>query len=399
MPAAGQFRSTLPQSAVLRWLTAGKPDVPLHIRLRLLDEMVGSPIAALAGPISALSINVAAVALHGGVFLVLLGFEITLLLARLALFRRAHRRAARHMTTPPDLYLLLAMAWCAQQGAIGLVCMISGSRPLQIIAGMSFTALIGPICARNYGAPRFAMLLVGLCSVPVVAGTQFLGEPWLLIAVPQTVLLFIGAGIIINRFHDIALSALLAQDHSENQARHDGLTGLLNRLGMTEGLLSYDALRQPFVLLYLDLDGFKPINDRFGHHAGDEVLRAVALRLRACARKIDLVARLGGDEFVIVARAMPSSESERFADRLVRAIMDEPIPLGDDEAVSVGASVGYACAPEDGILLDDLHRSADAALYSAKSAGKGVARRASAHGEPLTGATRQHQGDVSVNVG
>jgi diguanylate cyclase (GGDEF)-like protein len=181
---------------------------------------------------------------------------------------------------------------------------------------------------------------------------------------------------IITRFQSMAVDLLQAQHDSHHHARHDYLTGLLNRFGLKE-ILSQRAKTLPrqFVLFYLDLDGFKQVNDRLGHQAGDELLRAAAQRLRSSVRAGDIVARLGGDEFVVVAPGMSPGESGSFANGIIRRVSDEPYEVNASESCRIGVSVGFACAPDDGTVMEELHRKADAALYLVKAAGKGVQRR------------------------
>ena len=124
------------------------------------------------------------------------------------------------------------------------------------------------------------------------------------------------------------------------------------------------------VALYvLDLDGFKPVNDRYGHDVGDELLVAVAQRLRAHIRSSDLVARVGGDEFVLMATALAD---ERAAHELGLKLCDAFVPpfVVAGEPVQVGLTAGYALAPADGREAVALLKRADAAMYAGKQAGK-----------------------------
>src|SRR5258708_1908961 len=130
---------------------------------------------------------------------------------------------------------------------------------------------------------------------------------------------------------------------------------------------------EQLAVLYLDLDKFKGVNDTLGHQGGDELLKAVAERLRGCLRETDIVARLGGDEFAIVQTAV-----ERLSDvtDLVRRIHDairEPCELLGHQLVS-DASVGIAMAPDDGTEPDQLLKNADLAMYGAKADGRGTYR-------------------------
>ena len=125
-------------------------------------------------------------------------------------------------------------------------------------------------------------------------------------------------------------------------------------------------------VMYLDLDGFKQVNDGLGHHAGDLVLKAVADRLRKTMRHGELVARLGGDEFAIVVENATSSASAALAQRTIQ-LLSEPYPLSTGATVSIGASVGIVFATSDA-SFELLMKRADAALYDAKEAGKGTFR-------------------------
>lgn len=156
-------------------------------------------------------------------------------------------------------------------------------------------------------------------------------------------------------------------------ARIDALTGLSNRLLLRELFQDRTATamraKNLVALHFLDLDGFKAINDRYGHPAGDALLEQVARRLEAMVRSDDVVARLGGDEFVIVqAGLQDESEAELLARRVIREI-SKPY-LVEDISMSISVSVGIATAPKLGIELERLLACADAALYRAKAGGK-----------------------------
>lgn len=155
-------------------------------------------------------------------------------------------------------------------------------------------------------------------------------------------------------------------------ARHDPLTGIANRKAFTElaGAILMRARgdRQCGAVLMLDLDGFKPINDRFGHPAGDRILTALAERLEATARATDVVARLGGDEFAILCPLLHSTDDiAQFCERIVATVTD--IPHDEFATCRLGVSIGVAVYPEDGYELQQLTALADRAMYAAKRAG------------------------------
>ncbi|NWB46948.1 GGDEF domain-containing protein [Pseudomonas gingeri] len=164
----------------------------------------------------------------------------------------------------------------------------------------------------------------------------------------------------------------------ESLAHHDALTGLPNRAALEKYLPRAQQRSQAqnhyLALLYLDLDGFKPINDQFGHAGGDELLREVASRLRVCLREGDLVARLGGDEFLMVLqvpRHDAVDQARSIAERVL-ASLGQSFRVHDVPAW-IGCSIGGALWPLDAPDLSDVLGLADRALYRAKHAGKGQA--------------------------
>lgn len=155
-------------------------------------------------------------------------------------------------------------------------------------------------------------------------------------------------------------------------AQHDVLTGLPNRALFDDRLQQAvsqarrDQLRMG--LLFVDLDGFKPVNDTHGHHVGDLLLREVALRMQACVRQVDTIARLGGDEFVVL---LPVVEGEQAAQRVADKVCEslrQPFELNGLQ-LRISASIGVAVYPDHGSDGSKLSQSADAAMYQAKAGG------------------------------
>ncbi|MGW9329665.1 putative bifunctional diguanylate cyclase/phosphodiesterase [Bosea sp. NPDC055594] len=161
----------------------------------------------------------------------------------------------------------------------------------------------------------------------------------------------------------------------EQMARFDELTGLANRFEfngqLAEAFKKQERTGQAFALLYIDLDGFKQVNDNLGHDIGDKVLVQTAARLKAAIRQSDMLARFGGDEFVLILPAADVDTVRIIAQRMIEA-MGRAFEL-DTKTVYVTASIGIALAPTDGANPADLLRHADTALYKAKSAGRNTA--------------------------
>jgi diguanylate cyclase (GGDEF)-like protein/PAS domain S-box-containing protein len=171
------------------------------------------------------------------------------------------------------------------------------------------------------------------------------------------------------------------------QALHDPLTGLPNRAllmdRMWKALTRLERHQESVAVFFVDLDGFKAVNDRFGHQAGDSVLVEVARRLRSVVRTQDTVARLSGDEFVVLCDGLPSQvprRIQRIADRLAEALTP-PWEI-EGEQVALGASIGVAVTESAAQLPEKLLRQADTAMYEAKRTPGALAVQVRFFGEP-----------------
>jgi diguanylate cyclase (GGDEF)-like protein len=180
--------------------------------------------------------------------------------------------------------------------------------------------------------------------------------------------------------HRDAQRAVRERDTLHSLAHSDPLTGLLNRRGLDDAMPAAlaRATRDKMLALYvIDLDGFKPVNDQYGHAVGDALLRIVAQRLRWSTRSGDIVARLGGDEFVVVAERLASErQAAELGRKLVEAFTSR-FSL-DAHSCAVSATVGYALAPGDALDAHTLLKNADVAMYAGKQEGKGRLMRAPA---------------------
>ncbi len=266
--------------------------------------------------------------------------------------------------------------------------------------GSSFLWQTGADHALTYASPGIAALvgrasgqLVGMTLPALIGGSQTLGAalashaPFSNIEIDidaaghRRVIAFTGAPAIdeTGGFHGYrgSCSDITVTRSSERRLRQlaslDVLTELPNRLRMREllgeALLSARATGQACCIMMLDLDGFKRVNDTFGHPKGDAVLKTVASRLVAAVGSLGIVGRLGGDEFGVVLHDARSRRAVRdLADALV-ATVSEPYLL-DKAAVRIGLSIGSASGPLDGDTIDELIRKADLALYEAKAAGR-----------------------------
>lgn len=217
-----------------------------------------------------------------------------------------------------------------------------------------------PTAVETLHPARVLFLGLAILAVPLIAVTRGdleIGDRILLVS--GTV---ITTALSLIRFVGAVREQNRAQRALAHQVDHDMLTGLANRRAFSNRLHKDEAGN--LTVFYLDLDRFKPINDGYGHAAGDAVLAVVAERLRRSVRPEDLVARLGGDEFAVLCAGLQPAGQQRLADRLAAAVA-EPIDLGDGNWVTVGTSIGVA-STRDGIDPQALITEADHAMFDAK---------------------------------
>ena len=179
---------------------------------------------------------------------------------------------------------------------------------------------------------------------------------------------------ILKRAIDFAIQRKGAVRAAELRAATDALTGLSNRAHFIRSLdtatAHADRHCHGFALAFIDLDGFKGINDSKGHAAGDEVLISVAMRMKAAARSNDHLCRLGGDEFVILLDGIVAEDQGQTAAARYAAAIEAPITLNNGDVVQVSASMGLALCPADGKTGSALVEAADRRMYEAKAGRK-----------------------------
>ncbi|WP_288412383.1 GGDEF domain-containing protein [uncultured Sphingomonas sp.] len=357
---------------ILAWLADPVVKVPDTARPMLYACALSAPSVVVMAALTGISIGVAA-ALRTGqpIFWLVFAAELILLTLRLEALRQA-RHAYRAGARPTiERSMRLSLGWCALQGLSAFVITRTGDVVLMTLATAFVLGLVAPICARNYAMPRMATLMMILCDLPLKIGLAMSREPLLWLLLPMTVPLFIGVCALLGNFGRILANSLEAAEHNRHLAGHDPLTGLVNRHGLNEVLARFDDRSiEPVALVCIDLDGFKPVNDRYGHAAGDAVLVEVAQRLRQASPDQAFIARLGGDEFMVAVRHLPPEAAAALAERIRETLSSPPYRIAPDMVAPVTASVGYACLPEDAASVDQLRHHADAALYASKRTGR-----------------------------
>lgn len=222
------------------------------------------------------------------------------------------------------------------------------------------------------GTVTMALLLRGLVdATPLTLHAFQIGALF-----EMTMWLFV-LGVRVEELRHHAEHVRQERDRMHSLAQSDPLTGLPNRRGLEAVLarsLAQAGPQRVAAVYLLDLDGFKQVNDRLGHDAGDALLVAVARRLRTCVRASDTVARLGGDEFVVVAEGLAGEDDAAALGRKLLEATDAPFDVAG-AACHVGLTIGYALAPVDGGDGAVLLKAADAAMYAGKQAGRRQVRR------------------------
>lgn len=363
---------TLPRWRFTKWLTHAGHDVPLDIRQALVSSLFGSLPVYAGGVFNTLMVSAVLTVRHPiPSFFFWLVLEFAVCTIRLFVLLRAHRAAALGEDTHTDLYLILGLLWSFSVGYGCFVSILSGDWLASAITCLSAAAMVGGICFRNFGAPRFVAAMIALSLGPTAIASLLSGQPVLLLSLAQIPIYFVAMTIASQRLQEMFVSTMIAERANEHLARHDHLTGLLNRGGLLHELavrLSKKTGRAGgWALFYLDLDGFKAVNDRYGHGVGDQLLQMVAARLKGFAPE-DAIARIGGDEFIVLSSVGERAAAQLMAERLVLEVSSAAYAIGPCSA-RIGLSIGIALYPEHGRDVETLLHSADTALYQAKSSG------------------------------
>lgn len=371
---------SVPTLRFTRWLVDPGRNVPPDIRVALVGGLFGSLPIFFGGIINTLLVA-ALITLRRPEppFLLWLAMESLICATRIVVLVAARRSALAHRPTPTDLYVVLALFWAGSVGYGTFISLTSGDWIAATLACLSAASMVGGICVRNFGAPRLSAAMVALSVGPCALAALFTQEPIFWLVLVQVPLYMTSMSMASYRLNGMLVSTMLAERENERQARQDSLTGLLNRYGLLRALdqavgrASQD--KAEFAVLYLDLDGFKSVNDTYGHGAGDTLLKQVSERLQALKPPGAEAGRIGGDEFVLLMRLDGNEDIRRFSDRIIDSVR-QPYDLQQAMPVYIGGSIGIALIPRHGADTAAVLHAADRALYLAKSAGKSRAAMA-----------------------
>ncbi|WP_025141176.1 diguanylate cyclase [Achromobacter sp. DH1f] len=371
---------SLPNRRFTQWLVDPGRNVPPDIRVALLGGLFGSLPIFFGGIINTLLVA-ALITLRRPepLFLLWLGLETLVCASRIVVLVSARRLALTGKPTPTDLYVVLALCWAGSVGYGTFISLTSGDWIAATLACLSAASMVGGICVRNFGAPRLSAAMVALSVGPCALAALFTQEPIFWLVLVQVPLYMTSMSMASYRLNRMLVSTMLAERENERQARQDSLTGLLNRYGLFRALDQAVGRASQgtaeFAVLYLDLDGFKAVNDTYGHGTGDALLKQVSERLLALKPPGAEAGRIGGDEFVLLMRLEGDEDVRRFSDRIIDSVR-QPYDLQQGLPVFIGGSIGIALIPRHGADTAAVLHAADRALYLAKSAGKSRAAMA-----------------------
>ena len=294
-------------------------------------------------------------------------FLVTLAYRNTALTAALGRRRARR------LELVFAVPYIGFAALLGLYGAYVFWMPLTEAHTMIIALLVGYCAGVATGTglrPNIAVPSMCLAIGPTILISAIRADPVHIgLAVITLAFLFAGSQTVLMR-HDTTRAEIAKRLASVSLARRDTLTALPNRLALQEYYEENAATISPNGLIavhYLDLDGFKPVNDTYGHGVGDALLTSVASRLRGAIRSGDIVARLGGDEFAVIQFGLQRADEADLLARRIGANIAQPFEIGD-HSVSISTCIGTVVSTDRGQRLDLLLQEADEKLYDRKRA-------------------------------
>lgn len=376
-----QYRYSLPRWRFMHWLLCDSR-LPKAIQQRLLSGPSIQSAVMWSGTISTLMMT--CIALYRDPdpkFWLWFGVTLGISVYRVWLHCCAKYQWRRKSgVTPTDQIYLANMLWSLATGLGTALCLLSGDAVLQVLAIPSMVAMATATASFSHGTPRYAVLQILLLDLPLKLAVPFQPEIWLWIFLVQGPFFWVALYMMVQALNETSTQALLGEYQSRRMARLDPLTELLNRDGWFSSALAIRSAGRevlPVSLLYADLDGFKGINDTYGHQAGDELLRYIANEMRHALRHEDILSRWGGDEFLILLPGATPETSRLIAQRMIDAVgsLREQYP---DLGLSVGIVQCDNWRGTDRPRLEALIAQADHALYQAKQNGKGCFQEISA---------------------
>ncbi|WP_313753864.1 GGDEF domain-containing protein [Bradyrhizobium sp. WYCCWR 12699] len=341
------------------------PTLPNSVALRLESMLYAAPLSTVAYALGLVVMSIAMWLRTGDIAMTSCAVAAVSLCALRVALVKLYRATSVYLATLLAfgiVYSALLAALVARAFSVGdpVAIALAVTAAAGYLSGVTIRAAAVPALAIPHASSLFGPLIV---TAAVTRGSDYWAAAILL------TFYWIGTVQLIRTMHDRIRSQLLAEEEMARAASTDPLTGLANRAAFDGALTQRLGTGAAAIVAMIDLDRFKPVNDTYGHDAGDELLRAVASRIVAELDHRHLVARLGGDEFAILFdEVLDVANATRAAERFVQAL-ERPFPIAAN-SITVGASVGLATAV-DGDNVRSLKRRADERLYDVKRSGRG----------------------------
>lgn len=350
------------------------PNLPASIEIEIISRLYGALPQILcigAGLVAGSAIMAARTG--DRVLWAILAAAVVTSLARIAGIRIFHRRSGRSLTLAQahrweNAYAWAAFAFTAVVAALTIRIFQAGHVDGYILAvglTMALTAGSSARTMRFWICATLSTVALGTLVVCMMLSGDVLLQSMALLLALYLYSVYESSAHIVRQIEAV----LVAERELDIAARRDALTGLANRRAF-DGTLAGLAPGFPFALLMLDLDGFKAVNDRLGHAAGDDLLRQVAGRLSQVVRDSDTLARLGGDEFAIVLPGADAVAAKAIADRAVTMVARPYVVLGSPACVGISVGIQGVTGGK-ATDMEAVKAAADEALYAAKRSGKG----------------------------
>ncbi len=355
------------------WFTALPAEGAASFRSEIMATVMLRPIPLLLSSIGILTMSGTAVMITGARWATA-WFAIDAVVLGLRLVPTI--RHEQHGGALPDAVsrIVVCLAFCMLLlFSLGCsACVLAEHRPLTTVATASMMGLVAGLATRWAALPRLALAAIVVFMTPFCAALATAGHGGLRAGAFQFAIIVVSVSALTIQNRAALIALLRAERRNRLLAVTDTLTGLPNRAGL---IAHFDELRvragagAEIALLFIDLDEFKAINDRYGHSAGDHVLIAVARRLEAAIQP-HFACRLGGDEFIVVMTGIDRAAATFVARRILEQL-ERPIGSGTDQPIVASASVGIAFGPIADRDAAHILADADVALYLAKEAGGG----------------------------
>jgi diguanylate cyclase len=365
-------RATRP---LVGWILGNLADAPVAVRQRMLSTIPSTAISLAFYSFTLLSICVTAVYISRSLW----AWSWLIFAAAMIAWRYICPVLARRHGRPLPLPGIMISAGLSMISFAfsSTLAILTGDPALTTITLAGGMGVMAGLATRWAALPRPAIAAMVIIMGPPAVAMLARGGPYISVAL-VLVFVVISVATFTQQNHENLLAAITAEELHRRMAQTDHLTGLANRAQLIEqiALNCEDLPTRPgepgrrFAVLYIDLDGFKAVNDTHGHAAGDEILQRVADCLRQVTGPDEMVARIGGDEFVVMLRDADGLTARAVADEIIAAISRDH-RIADGRALRVGCSVGISLAPLQGREPETLLARADAALYEVKNQGKG----------------------------